>query len=141
MKTFVLDSSVVAKCVLPETDSRKVQKLADEARVGAHELIVLDIAFIEVANAIWKRRRLRQVTHAEAPRLLDILLKLPVIAHDAASLLPAGFEIAVKYDRAVYDALFVALARQLKVPGLTADEPLFNAVRGDFPEIQLLRNV
>ena len=37
--------------------------------------------------------------------------------------------------------LFLALAQKLNVPGVTADEPLFNAVHADFPQIQLLRHL
>ena len=54
--------------------------------------------------------------------------------------LAAGFDIATRYDRSVYDALFVAMAHQLGVKGVTADEPLYNVVHGDFPQIELLRN-
>jgi hypothetical protein len=38
------------------------------------------------------------------------------------------------------DALFVALAQDLGLRGVTADEPLYNAVHADFPQIILLRN-
>ena len=56
------------------------------------------------------------------------------------ALLQPAFEIAVKYDRAIYDALFVALAQDLRLPGVTADEPLWRAVHADFPNIVLLRD-
>jgi len=55
-------------------------------------------------------------------------------------LLASALEIAIAYDRAVYDALFVALVRQLQLPGVTADEPLYRTVHGDFPQIVLLRD-
>jgi predicted nucleic acid-binding protein len=55
------------------------------------------------------------------------------------SLKPA-LAIAAKYHRAVYDAVFVALCQDLGLPGVTADEPLYNTVHGDFPQIILLRN-
>jgi predicted nucleic acid-binding protein len=51
------------------------------------------------------------------------------------------FEIAVKYDRTIYDALFVALAKEKGLQGVTADEPLFNVTHADFPQIILLRNL
>ena len=38
----------------------------------------------------------------------------------------------MKYHRSVYDALFVALTQDLGLPGITADEPLYNAVHVDF---------
>ncbi len=64
----------------------------------------------------------------------------PIKPEPAARLLDEAFEIAVKYDRAIYDALFVALARKLKLKGVTADEPLYNATHADYPEIILLRD-
>jgi predicted nucleic acid-binding protein len=35
--------------------------------------------------------------------------------------------------------LIVALAKELGARGVTADEPLVNAVKNDFPQIVLLR--
>ncbi len=68
------------------------------------------------------------------------LKSIPFHMEPAARLLDQAFEIAVKYDRAVYDALFVALAQDLGVKGVTADEPLFNTTHVDFPQIVLLRD-
>ena len=51
-----------------------------------------------------------------------------------------ALEIAAKYGRAFYDALFVALCQDLGLPGITADEPLYHAVHADFPQIVLLRD-
>ena len=51
-----------------------------------------------------------------------------------------AFEIAVKYDRAFYDALFVALVQDLGVQGVMADVPLYNTTHADFPQIILLRD-
>jgi predicted nucleic acid-binding protein len=58
----------------------------------------------------------------------------------ATRLLSQGLEIAIKFVRAVYDALFVALVQDLSWPGVTADEPLYRAVHADFPQIILLRD-
>jgi len=52
MSDMVLDSSVVAKWVLPEPDSAQAQRLISEVAIQGERLIVLDLAFTEVANAI-----------------------------------------------------------------------------------------
>ena len=57
-----------------------------------------------------------------------------------ATLARPSLEISAKYHLAVCDALFVALAQELGLTGVTADEPLYLAVRADFPQIILLRN-
>ena len=55
-------------------------------------------------------------------------------------MLDAAFDIALAYGIAVYDGLFVALVRDLKIGGVTADVPLVRAVGNDFPEIVLLKD-
>jgi predicted nucleic acid-binding protein len=140
MSDTVVDSSVVVKWILPEVDSTQAQRLITDIAGAGERLIVLDLVFPEVANAIWKRNRNRLITFGEAQASLASLARAPVHVESAIRLLDAAFRIAVQYDRAVYDALFVALARDIGVNGVTADEPLYNAVRADFPEIVLLRN-
>lgn len=140
MSDLVVDSSVVAKWVLPEADSAKAQQLIVQTAASGERLIILDLVFPEVANAIWKRHRQQLIDLSEARELLEALVRSPVAVEPAASLLASAFEIAAKYDRAIYDALFVALAQQQELPGITADEPLFNAIHADFPRIVLLRD-
>jgi predicted nucleic acid-binding protein len=140
MSDLVVDSSVVAKWVLPESDSAAAQQLVVQAASAGDRLIVLDLVFPEAGNAVWKRFRQKLITLGEARELLDALAHVPVVVEPAAALLAPAFEIAARYDRTVYDALFVALAQQLGVKGVTADEPLCNAVRSDIPQIVLLRD-
>lgn len=140
MSDLAIDSSVVAKWILPESDSTKAQEILNRAAGSNQRLVVLDLVFPEVANAIWKRQRQQQITLPEAKIFLAALNRIPVAIEPAAALLPTAFDIAVKYDRAVYDALFVSLAQKIG-SGVTADEPLFNTTHRDFPELALLRNL
>lgn len=141
MSDCVVDSSVVAKWVLPEVDSEQAQRLLTDAAATGDRLIVLDLAFPEVANAIWKHHHRGLVTNDEARRLLEALLRVPVHVEPAARLIPAAFQIATRYDRSVYDALFVALAQDKALRAVTADEPLHAAVRTDCPQVVLLRDI
>lgn len=54
MSDVVVDSSVVAKWIIAEPDSPQAQRLISEVALKGDRLIVLDLAFVEVANAIWK---------------------------------------------------------------------------------------
>ncbi len=140
MSDTVVDSSVVAKWVLPEPDSAQAQRLQTEIALKGERLIVLDLALVEVTNVIWKRY-LRKIATADEARLhLDSLFRCPVRLEPAQRLLRPALDLAMKYNAAVYDALFVALAQDLGLPGVTADEPLYRAVSADFPQIVLLRN-
>jgi predicted nucleic acid-binding protein len=140
MSDIVVDSSVVAKWVLPEADSNQARRLITEVPMKGERLFVLDLALTETANAIWKRYHQHLIAVEETRLLLSRLLRTPVDVKASTALLASGLEIAVKYDRAVYDSLFVALAEELGLPGVTADEPLWRAVHADFPNIILLRD-
>src|SRR5207237_1460372 len=140
MSDAVVDSSVVAKWILAEPDSAQAQRLISEVPIKGERLIVLDLAFVEVTNAIWKLHHRGLATLDEARQFLDKLLRTPVNLEPAVRLLKPALEIAATYDRAVYDALFVDLCQDLGLQGVTADEPLYNAILTDFPQVILLRN-
>jgi predicted nucleic acid-binding protein len=140
MNDIVVDSSVVAKWILPESDSPKAHQLVSEIALQGGRLIVLDLALAEVANAIWKRYHQRLATADESRQFLVSLFRAPVHVEPFNPLLSQALEIAMKYDRAIYDALFVALAEELRLSGVTADEPLVRALHGDYPSIVLLRD-
>ncbi len=140
MSDIVVDSSVVAKWILPEPDSAQSKRLITEVAQKGERLIVLDLVFVEVANAIWKQYHRGLATPDETRQFLDDLLLSPVHAEPASRVLEPALEVAIHYHRAVYDALFVALCQDMGLQGLTADEPLYSAIHADFPQIILLRN-
>src|SRR5438874_11494218 len=102
MSAIVVDSSVVAKWILPEADSTQADRLIVEAALKGDRLVVLDLAIVEVANAIWKHYHRSLATLDEAGTFLTKLLQSPVQVEPANRLLKPAPEIAAKYDRAVY---------------------------------------
>jgi predicted nucleic acid-binding protein len=140
MADTVVDSCVLVKWVLPEVDSPHAQRLLTESAQTGERLIVLDLAYAEATNAIWKQHYRGITTLDQSRLLLDKLVACPVHVESAQRLLRAALEIAAKYRRAIYDSMFVALANDLNLRGITSDEPLYNAVHADYPNIVLLRN-
>ena len=118
MSDTVVDSNVMAKWILPEPDSGQAQRLITEIALKGERLVTLDLAFAEVANAIWKRYRQRLATLIEVRQFSDALHRSPVHVEPARSFLGPALEIAIKYDRSIYDALFVALAQGAGRPNL-----------------------
>src|SRR6266849_4261685 len=51
----VVDSCVAVKWVISEADSAQADRIRQEVPAKGGRLIGLDLAFNEVANAIWKR--------------------------------------------------------------------------------------
>ncbi len=136
----VADSCVVAKWLLIEHDTDEANRFFVDVMSRGGRIVVLDLALIEVAQAIWKRVHRGLLTPEEGDRLTDALLVLPVAIEPSGPRLRRAAEIARTYGRSVYDALFVALAEELGLPGVTADEPLHRAIAADFPGVILLRD-
>jgi predicted nucleic acid-binding protein len=102
----VVDASVAIKWLLTEPYSPEALKLLS----GAIALHAPDLFFPEVGNVLWKRVRAGEITEDKAKELLEWLAKLPIRLHSSLPLMLAAVEIACRYDRTVYDSLYLALA-------------------------------
>lgn len=136
MILFVLDASVAAKWFL----SAKHERLTDEAlallekfKQGDVAFIIPDLFWAELASAFRKAIRLGRFDKSSAQEALSYLANCDFPAYSTAILLDQAFEIALAFDRSVYDSLCVALAVQTKSQLITADERLANALAAHFP--------
>jgi predicted nucleic acid-binding protein len=140
MSNIVVDSCVVVKCILAAEDSEQAEQLCTDTVSRREQLLVLDVALVEAANAVWKRHHRGLIDLMEARQFVRHLLTSSLQILPSPPLSNAAMEIATKPGRSVYDALFVALAADLHLPGVTADEPLWQVIHADFPNIVLLRD-
>ncbi len=129
MKDYIVDSSVIAKCFLPEAGSDRAQLLIKtDSYLRAPDLILP-----EFSNVLAKRIVRKEITIGEARALLGRFLSDYVDArvHLIPSRLVAGraLEIAHKEGRSIHDSLFLALAVQARCQLITADEELINGIR------------
>jgi predicted nucleic acid-binding protein len=124
MKRLVVDASVVAMLYFTEDDSLAAERLlqtAEECRAPAHLMT-------EVANVIWKHHRHGMIDEFGAMDILSKAMNLPVITDSSESLLADALELAVRYDRTVYESLYLALSLKTQLPLITADKRLVNAM-------------
>jgi|GEM_PF-1851338 len=133
--------------VLPEPDSALAHRLVDEVIVASGgRLFALDIAFCEAANVVWKHqtgragRAAARLSEDDARFVVAELRASPVGVKRSARLLGPALDLAMRYDKTVYDALFVAAADDFNLQAVTTDEPLQLAVKDDFPRVVLLRD-
>ena len=124
MSDFVLDTSVVIKCYVPEVHSAEARRW--RAVAGSfHAPTFFDV---EIAAVLWKKVRRAEITRSQADAILSQVLALPITRHPDGPLVPAAFDIADQTGRTVYDSLYIALAARLGGTAVTADLRLFNAV-------------
>ncbi len=119
-KEIIIDSSVVVKWFSKEVKSEEALKLLDSYIQGATELIISEMLFYEVGNA------LRYKPDYDAQKWKNALsqlfnLRMKVVRLNEALMNKAG-EIAYQCQVTVYDALPVAIAEHKKAVCITADE-------------------
>ena len=133
MSRFVVDASIAIKWFFEEGDQLEAEALV----ASGTELLAPVLIQTEVANGLWKKRRTGAVTVTEA---VDICAQLPAFFQrllPVEPLLPFAVELSFRLDHAIYDCIYLSLARELDCPFLTADSRLARKAAGekDLPPI------
>ena len=124
MSSLVIDASVAAKWLVTEAHSDEATNL----RKSAFALIAPEHFVVELASAMLSKVRRRQLSAALAMDAVRTIEFLPVGLRPAAPLLTRAGEIAIRYDRSVYDSLYITLALAEECQFVTADRRLYNAL-------------
>jgi predicted nucleic acid-binding protein len=136
VKTYVIDASVAAKWILPasgETLTWEALELLKRYAGGELRFVVPDLFWAELANILRKAVRHGRLRAASAETALLAMRDRRFPTVSSHTLLVEAFAIATAFDRAVYDALYVALAVISKSQLVTADERLANALAAHLP--------
>ena len=129
---YVIDAGVAVKWFIPEVDSIIAQQLLERYLQGLDVLIAPNLLVPECANVFWRRCRQGDITVQEATESLTDLLALNLLLIPTTSLAQAALQLALQYQRTVYDALYLALAQDRNHTLITADERFFNAMSSQF---------
>lgn len=106
---IVIDTSTLIKYLLKEEGWEKVSEFLR----NSGDLVSLEMALIEGANAVWKRYSLyRDISIETAQRILDYLhaTKGIILYENPLQYLSEGEKIALEHKITVYDALYIAQA-------------------------------
>lgn len=118
--SVLLDSSVLIKWFINEKDSDRALKLRKAFLGGKVNLVMPELALYEIANAL----RFSKLFSAEdIKKYIEALLTLDieVLGFDFNCLNDA-IDLSLEKELAIYDAYFVASARQNDLTFITADE-------------------
>jgi predicted nucleic acid-binding protein len=134
-RPILLDTSVIAKWFLDETDSASALTLRRSQRTKGIEVALADLSYYELANVL----RFRKAYSEKGVHRAITDLKngdIPVIPFDLGAL-HIAIENAYEYGLSLYDAYFVALADLEGMRLVTADRQLVDKVQGHSDVITL----
>ena len=126
---YVIDASVGIKLFVDEPLSDEAHELfARLAENAATRFYVPDLFYTECANILWKYVNRHGMPEAEARRDLRRLDDLALDCVPTAHILHPALRLALRHGITVYDATYVATARLVRAPLVTADERLIRAI-------------
>jgi predicted nucleic acid-binding protein len=135
----VVDASVGIKLFLIEDLSEQADALFDHLTdEPPARFYVPDLFFIECTNILWKYVRRFDYPAEVAEQDVADLVRLPLQVVSTAALAGAALALAVEHGSTAYDAAYVALARHLSLPLVTADEALVRRFAETDFDIRLL---
>lgn len=132
---WVVDASVGVKPYLSEDLEEVARELFDQGRTGRTSLYVPDLFYVECANIFWKHVRRLTIPAAHARRSLRNLNDVILFPVSSTDLLLDGLDLALEYGITAYDASYVALAEDLSLPLVTADQKLIGKLQGSGVEV------
>ena len=136
----VVDASVGVKFVVPEGGHETARVVLDQSLRGGLAAAFPEFAALEVANALWLKARRRELTSGVARASLAMFLRVTLrfIRVPEQLLVVDALEIALDHGLTAYDGCYLALARRMGLPLLSADVKLATpGVRRKFDVILL----
>jgi predicted nucleic acid-binding protein len=123
---FVLDASVAVGWVVGRQATAYGRRLRLRARRESYHSPTL--WRLETVNALRSLERRGAIPAEAADTAIGILGRLQPILHETSMPLPELLRLARKFDLSAYDASYLALALELRLPLACGDGPLKSAL-------------
>lgn len=136
MTRWVVDASVAMKWCLPSQEEQFVpqaEKLLDSYDRAKSQFLVPDLFWLELANALWKAVWREKIDQPWAQKAYSRVSDLDIPTAATFGFVPEALQFAARYQRTVYDSIYVVLASHAGAELITADERLANSVGARFP--------
>ena len=139
---WVVDASVGIKLFVQEAGSAEADRLfARLSEDPPARFYVPDLFFVECTNILWKYVQNYGYPADNARADLRALQSLALSPVSTGDLLLTTLDLALEHGIAAYDACYVALAEELDLPLVTADEALAKRFRGHEPNVLSLSEI
>lgn len=128
-EAIVLDSSTIASVYFTDSFS----SWSSDVVRSWKQLYTLDLAYIEVANVAWKRvylfKQPKEIILEGLQKALDFIDNICLVESSRA-IVPEAIDVSLEIGVAIYDALYVCLARRNNIPLATLDRKLVEKLKG-----------
>lgn len=120
MAQYVVDASVIIEYLVtgPYTD---ISISFFDSVKNEDELIVPVFCRLECVNVLWEHVRFHGLPREQADLLLSDLIAMPLRVVPVDTLYVSAFDIGLAYELAIYDSIYITLAKNLSCPLITAD--------------------
>ena len=126
----MLDASVALGIVLGEPWRARAEHMMDSLAAGTNRVVTPRLFDLECASGLVKAVRRRRLDEARALDYLLDLLDLPIERLEGSGIEVEALLLALEYGISAYDAVYVALAAEERLPLVTADARLVRALAG-----------
>lgn len=142
MKRAVIDASVVLKWfLLDEIYGGKAQSLLNRYIADELEIIAPSLLEYEVMNGLAIARKRGRIPEEKIVTALEGFLHLGIGLVNLSGFYSRVIHFCKAYNRSAYDASYLALAEEDRIPLITADEGLYNSVKKDLNWVKWIGNL
>ena len=139
MKRIVIDASVVLKWYLVDEEySEKALGLLDQYVSDELDILAPSLLEYEVINGLIIAKKRGRIQEDKILLAADGFISLELSLKDLSLYYPKVIHYCKVCNRSAYDASYLALADEEKIPLITADKGLFNAVKKDLKWVNWL---
>jgi predicted nucleic acid-binding protein len=133
----VVDASLAAMWVIPESYSLKALVLAERWATERTRVLAPCLVLPEVTNVLYKRVTRKELTLDTAQRALDIVLEFDIEVREEPGLSHRVMEWAQRLKQpTAYDGHYLALAEHLGCELWTGDRRLYESARREVPWVR-----
>ena len=136
--TLIVDASVAVKWVLVEPGGHQALALLQSFAGGETDLIAPRLIQEEVASALTKRFRRRQITRAQAENAFAEFLEHRPALLDTSDDVRRALALSLEHHIGLWDSVYLALAIRTRADLVTADERFYQAISRHYPFVKLL---
>src|ERR1035437_6345248 len=137
----VIDSGVLLATVMAERYSSEAKTLVNSLTAQQTEVAVPMLFRYEIVSVMRKHVHRGSLSAEDGLDKCNLLLAQPVQAMFDEALLRRGYELATEFNQpTAYDSQYLAVAERLGCNFWTADERLYNALKGQLTWVKWLGN-